>query len=271
MLIEARLISDDPKAAPSLDAITFSLTKPAAKELWGWIEPRSAEPGRPHTFRFSIKPSSGSGDTGFNEVLLTTPNAADGVVVRIDGREVEPSGIKATDDSLLVRLSQRVRTQLVEIQFRSTLFSYSTLFEAAVGYTGVKGLWQRVDPDPAMKNATTVMMPSVASGEDLIQNVSIEPYLLTPNDDGVNDELSIQFDVLKLDSPRRIRVAVYDLKGRLIRELYNQIGSTGHYTGIFWDGQGSGGIVQPGTYVLQVRVDGEAGKTSVIRAVAVGY
>jgi len=165
-----------------------------------------------------------------------------------------------------------VQTQLVEIQFRSTLFSYSTLFEAAVGYTGVKGLWQRVDPDPAMKNATTVMIPSVASGEDLIQNVSIEPHVLTPNGDGVNDELSIKFDVLKLDSPRRIRVVVYDLEGRLIRELYDQLGSTGHYRGIFWDGrEGSDEIVQPGTYVLEVKVDGEAGKTSVTRTFAVGY
>jgi hypothetical protein len=272
LLVEAKLVSDDPQSAPVLDSITLSYTQPAAKSLYGSIEPRVAFPGRPQRFRFSIQPSSSAESAGFDQVALTMPNRADSVAVQIGGRAVVPSSIAISEDSLLIRLPRMVRNEEIQIEFRCTLFVNSTLFEAMVGNSRREGLWQRVDPQPAEKGATTVLLSSLADRETLIRDLAVDPPVLTPNGDGMNDHVSVQFNIFKLSAPKRVCVSVYNRAGEEIKPLYDALGLGGFYEGISWDGTDtSEHPVPPGVYILRVCVGSDAGEGDVSRVLTVVY
>ena len=269
LLIEAKLLSDDPTSAPSLDSITLFHTEPAAKVLFGEIAPPSAEPGLPERFHFFIRPTYASGNTGFNRVLIKTPSTPDSVRVKLGGIEVTPERVEVTEDSLLVYLPEMIRRKEVEVLFRCTLLRNSTVFEAFV--SGIPGSWQRVDPDPSRKRATTVMLPSLVEDRGVIRNLNIRPRVVTPNGDGINDRLDVTFTVLYIEGSRKAHVSLHTLRGDPIKELYSGFVTTGSYR-IHWDGtDGSGERVPPGSYLCEISVDSDAGKEVVNRVITVAY
>ena len=271
-LIETTILSEDPMVSPTLDALSLTFSNPVAKVLFGDVKPNIAEPGKLGTFLFSIRSVSGPQSTGFDRVMIMTPNSVDSVRVRVDSREVKPSFVTIGEDSIAVGLPTRVLDSLVEVTFRCVLFSATTIFKALVADSRTPNAWQRVEPDPVHKNSTTVQISSVATNEELITNVSLMPLVITPNGDGVNDRLEIGFTVLKLQQPRRITVRIHDLSGRVLRELYNDLGASGNYTGISWDGrQGDGTMVSPGTYICHIGIGGEMAETAITRIVGVSY
>ena len=142
-----------------------------------------------------------------------------------------------------------------------------------------EGGWQRVDPGEAVTEVvsnTTTLVGKVASGP-LVQSVSVVPAVFTPNGDGINDEASFRFTVVKVGDDSPVEVLIYDLQGRLVRRLAEQRAlSTGSY-GIAWDGRDEqGAVVPPGVYLARVRVDTDTegariGRDEIFRTIAVAY
>ena len=58
---------------------------------------------------------------------------------------------------------------------------------------------------------------------------------ITPNGDGVNDELLITYDIVNLTHAAPVSVKAYDLAGRLVKEIYYGLDSSGRYQKV-WDG-----------------------------------
>jgi hypothetical protein len=81
---------------------------------------------------------------------------------------------------------------------------------------------------------------------------------LTPNGDGVNDELGIGFDLLFLVERVHAELAIRDLSGSPIRRLLAQDLPAGNHQ-VVWDGRdGDGNLVPPGTYLCRLEVRTEA-------------
>ena len=127
-----------------------------------------------------------------------------------------------------------------------------------------------------MVSNTTTLVGKVASGP-LVQAVSVEPAAFSPNGDGINDEASFRFAVVKVGDDSPVEVLIYDLQGRLVRRLVEQRGlSTGSY-GIAWDGRdGRGEVAPPGVYLARLRVDTDTegahiGHAEIFRTIAVAY
>ncbi len=79
----------------------------------------------------------------------------------------------------------------------------------------------------------------------LRQDLSVRPNPFTPNNDGYNDRAV--FYVSGLDEGRG-RVAIYNRRGRKVREIY----------GDSWDGRDdAGSLLPPGVYLFAVHVDGQ--------------
>ena len=89
--------------------------------------------------------------------------------------------------------------------------------------------------------------------------------------------MSFHFKVIKVGDDSPVEVLIYDLSGRLVRQLVEQRGvSTGEY-GVVWDGRDESGlVVAPGVYVVRLRVDTDTqgarvGAGEVLHTIAVAY
>ncbi|MCK5328547.1 MAG: gliding motility-associated C-terminal domain-containing protein, partial [Candidatus Latescibacteria bacterium] len=135
--------------------------------------------------------------------------------------------------------------------------------------------WQRVDAgnatDEVAGSSMRVLLTSLPGRGDLIGNVFIEPDVITPNGDGVNDRMDLAFSVFKVDRDRRVTARIYDVGGIPVRRIGDWRGASRNYEAI-WDGRDEeGDLVSPGLYLLRIEVDGDAGDKMVSKVVSVVY
>ena len=279
-------------------SIRLNFTNPVAQGLSGEVTPFAVEQlGQSQRFSLYVRPRFAAGDPGFDQLLVVAPSdmrlafagvyggpaaalATDvGADWALEGAEVVPTA----GDSLQVAfsaISPSSGVEVVRLDFSTALFSTGAVLQASLQHSVEgEGGWQRVDPGEAVAEVvsnTTTLVGKVASGP-LVQAVSVEPAVFTPNGDGINDEASFRFTVVKVGDDSPVEVHIYDLQGRLIRRLVEQRAlSTGSY-GIAWDGRdGQGDIAPPGVYLARLRVDtdtegSQIGNAEIFRTIAVAY
>ena len=99
---------------------------------------------------------------------------------------------------------------------------------------------------------------------------------MTPNGDGINDALSIDFTVRRLSGVRPVTVRIYDLSGRLMRRLDVQKPLVAGRYVLDWAAEDQQGqVVPPGIYILRVDIDADSDlgvkQTGVQRLLHVAY
>jgi len=105
----------------------------------------------------------------------------------------------------------------------------------------------------------------------------VEPAVLTPNGDGVNDEVTLHFSVVLVEGSQRVEATIYDLPGRLVRQLAEQRDFASGMYQMGWDGRNEEGtLVPPGLYVMHLQLDAntsgaELGPEELVRTLAVAY
>ena len=130
---------------------------------------------------------------------------------------------------------------------------------------------QLVDPgdaSPQVESSSNIVRLPIA--DQLFADLSFSPALITPNGDGINDQLRISFDLINVLSARPLHLRIYDLSGQplFIQEQAGQAGDIAYH----WDGRDLGGQrVPPGLYIAELQVAGDAGERSARRVVAVAY
>ena len=271
--LEVRLLSEDPLVAPSLRSIRLSYSPPLVEHPLGEIAPSIVFAALPDTFSYFIHSISEPGNLGFDKIVIETPPQVgdmEFIQVKVDGVPLQVTADVAPH-KLTVVLPKVIRRELVEIQFKATVFR-NALFDAyVVNRKNPRGR-QRVNPGDATGAAdsqTTIV--SVKVSKELIGKVSIAPRVITPNGDGINDEVMIDFTILKVSRPRYIWVTIYDLNGQKVKTLMNEPGRYGYYR-IVWDGRdGSGKEVLPGVYVCQIKVDTDLKEAAYTGTVTVAY
>lgn len=168
---------------------------------------------------------------------------------------------------------------LIEVQFESQTFREGIEVASFVRSTdSEEGVFQRVDADT--EDATELVDSSTARVSlatlvgSLLQDVVMQP-VFTPNGDGINDELSVQFTLLKVLEERPLEVMFYDLSGRLVGEgksaTATGTGKVGEQA-FTWDGRDLGGnIVAPGIYLCRIKVKADDQDNQSTRLVHVAY
>jgi hypothetical protein len=151
------------------------------------------------------------------------------------------------------------------------VFLNGTPFDAFLGHSSEPGM-QRVDVGDASEEMDSQrIVVGVPVEKKLLEWASIPSPVITPNDDGHNDEIVFSFTVLKINVPRPLRVLIRDLNRRTIREFREEPISSGTYE-VAWDGRDDGGArVLPGLYLGQVCVDGAEDEAVLNRMIAVVY
>ena len=100
------------------------------------------------------------------------------------------------------------------------------------------------------------------------------PSVFSPNGDGVNDEMAIQFTTLHLLEPRLANITFHDLSGRLVgraRPVAGAAVTTGAVR-YLWDGrQEDGNLAAPGLYLFNLRLGTDADDVQIVRTVNLVY
>ena len=213
------------------------------------------------TFTYVLHPVFRFGDQGFDRVQIQTPSAVDVVSVRVGGEPIAPSAVTMVGDSLQIDLPELVLRDSVEVKFQVRIQANATQFDSWVSVVG-QDLQQGVRP--AEQHASTVFVPSVASGGQLIRQVEVSS-VFTPNGDGANDLALIDFVLAKIEASLPT-VTIHDLSGRQVRVV--EAGSDGFR----WDGRDDeGGLVPPGAYLCRIMLDADVGEQTAHRIINVAY
>ena len=273
LTLRARLTTTDPMYAAKLHSIRLNFNPPVAKQLQGELDIGIFERlGAPQEVSLFVKPVFTRQDLGFDEILVRTPPdmSLEFGALRLweSGQAEELADVQVVEtrpDSLWLRLDRLVKqggeVDLVEVQFTTALFSPGVVLQAALGNSSLANSWQQVDPADVTELAQSQGLQILASVQDnkVLGDLGIQPEVVTPNGDGVNDVLSIDFTVRRLSGARPVTVRIYDLGGRLMRRLDAQKPLVAGRYVLDWEAEDQQGrVVPPGIYILRIDIDADS-------------
>ncbi|MEE3259935.1 MAG: hypothetical protein VX293_12055 [Candidatus Latescibacterota bacterium] len=266
--LELILATEDPQVAPVVNSLSIAFEDALLQGARGRIAPRSTRPNEDTRFTYVLFPTSDDQDEGFDRLRFALPAASEDVAVRVGGREIEPKALSHASDSLLIDLPMAVRTDSVEVSFTTRVVHNATVFGLDLGSSAHPDLWHSVEP--AERRANIVMLPALTGSRQLIDALELSSRVLTPNGDGVNDQVEIRFVSFKVEG-RMPQGRIFDLAGRLIAELPAPAISGRAHT-FAWSGLGrDGALVRPGAYLCRIELGADAGEDTVLRTIAVAY
>lgn len=272
-----RAAGPDPNAPEAVDGFDEILL----------LTPSRARPTGIRIGRVTVEDMPGSSSSSDRRAVTTTfdrayaPISGDSLFADEEGNQLL---VRATQDSLRVRFPAPVNTglsegenALVELQFETQTLKAGSEFLALVRSSDQAAIFQRVESEG--RDATELVdsgtaRPTVMQVDRIIDEISI-PAIFSPNGDGVNDRLDIEFTVLTIRDDRPVEVAIYDLSGRRIATATpaSGLGQTQSGTvGFTWDGTtSSGDLVPPGIYVARVKLETDNEDLEAVQVVNVVY
>jgi hypothetical protein len=269
--LQVRMVTDDPAVAPELDELKIEFSEPISQRAVSEIFPTQVMPGQESEFSLFFRPLATKA-TGFDRLFLEAPTQMRFTSAQLNGAPVEVED-ETVASGFQVTFPQPLRdNDLVELRFASRIFQQSTPFSLFIQDTRLGAVGrQRVDPGDAtdqVESSTNVVSLPVA--RDLLLNVDFSSKVLTPNGDGINDEIAVYTDVVNVLEPRPLRLLLYDLAGRRLAERRQDV-QAGTWR-IAWDGHDDHGQrVTPGLYLLELHIGGDARDERVRRIVSVVY
>jgi hypothetical protein len=290
--IQARLRSLKPLRAAALHRLSLDLAAPLVDQAVGEVWPvRGVIPGRWTSFRLYVHLRPEEGDVGVHRLRVRTTSstpirlqsvrAGDDLAMRFGGARTlypGPTRLQEYEDGSLELVFADIEglqdTQL-ELILEAKMFLSGTTFLVELRNDERPALVQLVDPGAAsaLVASNSLIVTADLGRAILLDSVRVEPPVLTPNGDGINDEAMVLATIYQLAGAQRIRIGVYDLSGRRLRDLSIERDQPSGEHHIPWDGRDDDGrVVPPGTYlvVVELSTDGQ-GRLRRVAPVAVVY
>ena len=254
-----------------VDFVEFHITSPpVAGRVIGEIWPTEVVPGQETPFVYAMLPTFYGGESGFDRIALETTGQFTSVdSVRINEERLEDGEwdllTPLADQRLVLSLPRIDRTKsgsLVEVFFQGRAFRFGTVFSGQV-FDGQRPLevGQFVeDGDATFRLDSNQRSVGIELNDNIVSKVAANPRVMTPNDDGINDQVRIEYTLLELAGVGEVKVSIFDLAGQQVRQIYQGENSSGQHAQL-WDGLGEDDrVVAPGIYLYRVQVDTDAGQ-----------
>ena len=273
-----RLLSGSLLDKAVVDSVVVNYTTPAiADSVIAEISPTTAILGQENDFTYHLRSVTSNNKRGFDTVIIRTPFAARATGVSIDGAEIAESEFTWTSEGGRLQVTfpnNRISRsgQAIDIRFSSLMTISGTEFRGEVADSQSDAFPQRVifgnASDSATENTLTV---SAQIDNKLFTGVDFSSDVITPNDDGINDQIALEYILLKATDPVGIQVIIYDLGGREVRRLYDAEDRSGPNK-VIWNGRdNSNTTVLPGLYLIRLEAKTDAGDATQMRSIAVVY
>ena len=276
--LEVVMFSDGDQA-PRIDELALLLAEnPAAQSVIAEIWPVETEGFEPQTFTYVVRPILEDGDRGFDRLEIFTQVPAEAVhSVAIDGREIIDRFPPTIEEDRVVIgfepfVAPRDNERRIEVVFDAKVLRFGAEFTGWVYDSAEPELKQQVRPgNSTFRFAGDALSVRTPVGGELVRKVLAHPATLTPNGDGINDQTTISYDLRNIGAPRQIALRIFDVSGRLVREVISTPAVSGSFAAV-WDGRRTeGGLVAPGVYLYQVDLTTDKGLSAAVGTVAVAY
>lgn len=270
-----KLLSNSLLDKAVIDSVVFNYTVPSlADSVIAEISPTTAILGQENEFTYHLRSVVSSGHRGFDTAIIHTPFAARATSVRVDGVEIDNFTWEFAAGRLQVRFPDARITrsgQAVAVRFVSLVTVSGTEFRGEVADSQSDAFPQRVAFGDAVEEAAdNTLVVSARIDDDLFTGVAFSSAVITPNGDGINDRITLDYILLKATHAVEVEVVVYDLSGRPVHRLYKARDRSGPNQ-VSWDGRDAAGTVPPGMYLLRLEATTDAGIATQMRSIAVVY
>ena len=261
--------SDDFFSAATVDSLAFEVSPALSDSVKGEIQPQNAFIGQATTFTYTLRSFN---SRGFDRLQIKTLAPVDVVQsVAIDGTDV-PVDFVNVEDGVQLSFPKIMGNSTLKVVFDSIALQYNTVFSGEVSDSS------RPDNLPQLVVAGDIdtltaggdLSVTILVGKNLLHAMDVAPAI-TPNGDGVNDELLITYDIVNLTHAAPISLRVYDLAGRLVKEIYYGLDSSGRYQKV-WDGTDDGRQkMEPGIYLVHLAIEADSGTEGKTVIVSLAY
>lgn len=246
------------------------------------ISPQYSPILQENTFTYKIEIQKGATDYPIDTITILTPTPTQLIGVTINGSPIQYSASILADRIIIVPQNPITNTVTFEATLRCTPFLGINRFVSYLHSKQSPDNPQRVD---TKKSGNIESWSIITTGVPprLIIDFRVEPNPFTPNGDGLNDETTLSFFLANIAEPknlvggelRKLKILIFDLNGRLVRELYNSESGAAAFVAqnsFKWDGKDQNGkLVRPGPYIVQVLVEADVKTEQVSKILTVVY
>ncbi len=178
-------------------------------------------------------------------------------------RKVEPVAVIEGDEELAVVLPERIEpgsTEEARVVFVSDVFSLAWTFSGEVYNAGVDALPQPVEPGDASAELGTNslrVLGTAGQSDGPVVGLDFSTRVLTPNGDGVHDEVEIGYALVGLPEDVPVVFKVYSLDGRRVAKRSLGVQRFGAQR-VRWGGRDEDGVLlSPGLYLVEIAPEAE--------------
>jgi len=217
--------------------------------------------------------------TGFDALRVLTPSAAEFSWLQMGEplSAVEPERIVVEDRGFVVFLPRRLSPEgdrRLRIGLETVLYGEAGEFGGEIFNRGEESLVQRVeggDVSGELGSDQLLVVASASSTTGVLGEVEVGWGVFTPQGDAVNDQLSIQYTLYRVQQESQVKVGIYALDGQLMWQVLPEPRAAGRHT-VQWDGRDrNGALVGPGVYLARVEVKTDKGSEVRMQTVSVVY
>lgn len=285
-----KVYSDDPWAFGRLDSLWIEHSAPLAKEIVGEVcmqgEPAPpkgvamVDVGKDTTFLYTLRAIFDSPrQEGGDAVRITTPTRPEfkGLWMGKPLQKVKEDSVAIGDRYIEVYLPRKVNRNddPIQVAFRTAILAYGTQFSGELWNTQRADLFpQGVISGDAVDEITTNQLQVFVREKslDVLTGVKVQPEVITPNGDGVNEVATITYTLSLVSGGVEVEVGIYNLAGSNVWVHPEEVKGSAYKREVTWGARDTEGkLVHPGVYVVQVRVRTDAGEFYKTRLITVVY
>ena len=267
------------QAGGRLGYLQFEISdRPVASQALAEIVPVRVAAGELTAFTYKLLPRLIGSDLGFDGIEIETPARVASIdQVRLDGIAVDFTEVRVDESSFELRIPRMdlQRTdELLEVDFQAEVFKFGTVFTGRI-FDSEKPFEVRQaltpgDADPLVES-NTLSVGLVEVEEKAVNALRLASSVFTPNGDGINDALEIEYELLNLFGAVPVGLDLYDVGGHKIGTVYQGTAASGRFA-LSWDGRlVDGSMPVPGIYLLRLEVDSDRGQEALQQVISLAY